>query len=355
VRDLEAIANHLGLESFDILAFGFEGSCGIAYTARNPERVSHLVLWHVPASGNDVSEQYHDLAALAQRDWEMASEAWIRATIAWEEGDLPRVGAGLMRASADPAHLRAYMEQLRDRDVRDLLPNVAVPTLVMHRREYRLPPLDASRRIAAAIPGAELRLLEGSSYYFGPDGLAASLAFFMGHDVLEKRGGTRDMRVILFTDVEGSTALTQRLGDAKAREIFREHERIVREALKAHGGSEVKTMGDGFMASFGSVTKAVECAIGLQKAFADREGEPLSVRVGLNAGEPIQEEGDLFGATVILASRIAAKAEGGEILVSDNVRSLCSGKGFLFADRGEFVAKGFEAPVQVYEVRRREE
>jgi len=130
----------------------------------------------------------------------------------------------------------------------------------------------------------------------------------------------------------------------------REHERITREVLKANGGTEVKTMGDGFMASFGSVTKAVECAVALQRAFADREGEPLSVRVGLNAGEPIEEDGDLFGATVILASRIAAKADGGEILVADTVRGLCSGKGFLFADRGEFVAKGFEEPVRVYEV-----
>ena len=125
-------------------------------------------------------------------------------------------------------------------------------------------------------------------------------------------------------------------------------------------------MGDGFMASFGSVTKAVECAVALQKAMDERnrgEGaasgaptEGLSVRVGLNAGEPIEEEGpdgraDLFGATVILASRIAARAEGGEILVADTVRGLCSGKGFLFADRGEFVAKGFEEPVRVYEVR----
>jgi len=100
-----------------------------------------------------------------------------------------------------------------------------------------------------------------------------------------------------------------------------------------------------------SVTKAVECAVGLQRAFAEREGEPLSVRVGLNAGEPIQEDGDLFGETVILAARIAAKAEGAEILVANAVRELCSGKGFLFADRGEFVAKGFEEPVRVYEVR----
>ena len=145
--------------------------------------------------------------------------------------------------------------------------------------------------------------------------------------------------------------------------------------LKANGGTEVKTMGDGFMASFGSVTRAVECAVALQRAIDERNrgvgarqpptgipnseelpavASPLRVRIGLNAGEPIEEDGDLFGATVILASRIAAKADGGEILVADTVRGLCSGKGFLFADRGEFVAKGFEEPVRVYEVRWRE-
>ena len=162
-------------------------------------------------------------------------------------------------------------------------------------------------------------------------------------------------RTVLFTDLVGHTQMMSRLGDERGRDVLREHERIVREALAAHGGTEVKTMGDGFMASFGSVTKAVECAIALQLAFADREGdEPLSIRVGINAGEPIEEDGDLFGATVILASRIAAKAEGGEILVADTVRGLCSGKGFLFADRGEFVAKGFEDPVRLFEVRWRE-
>ena len=118
-------------------------------------------------------------------------------------------------------------------------------------------------------------------------------------------------------DLLGHTAMMSRLGEDRGRAVLREHERITREVLKANGGAEVKTMGDRFMASFGSVTRAVECAIALQRAFADRGGERLSVRVGLNAGEPIEEEGDLFGSTVILASRIAAKAEGGEILVAD--------------------------------------
>jgi class 3 adenylate cyclase len=113
-------------------------------------------------------------------------------------------------------------------------------------------------------------------------------------------------------------------------------------------------MGDGFMASFGSVTSAMECAIALQRAFAEHTEsmpEPLHVRVGLNAGEPIEEDGDLFGSTVILASRIAAQAGAGEILVPDTVRRLLSGKGFAFGDRGEFAPKGFDEGVHVYAVR----
>ena len=148
--------------------------------------------------------------------------------------------------------------------------------------------------------------------------------------------------------------MTQRLGDAKARDVLREHERIVREALGTHAGSEVKTMGDGFMASFSSATKALECAIAMQRAFAERNEsaeEPIKVRVGLNAGEPIAEEDDLYGTAVNEAARITAAAQGGEILVADVVRQLTKGKDFLFADRGETSLRGFEDPVRLFELR----
>jgi class 3 adenylate cyclase len=161
-------------------------------------------------------------------------------------------------------------------------------------------------------------------------------------------------RTVLFTDLVGHIGMMSGLGDQRERDVLGEYERITREVLKTNGGTEVKTLGDGFMASFASVTKAVECAVALQRAFADRDGEPLSVRVGLNAGELIEEDGDLFGAMVTLASRIAAKADGGEILVADTVRGLCSGREFSFADRGELVAKGFQEPVRVYEINWRE-
>jgi class 3 adenylate cyclase len=174
----------------------------------------------------------------------------------------------------------------------------------------------------------------------------------------QTRARSGGLVTILFTDVEGSTALTQRLGDVRAREVFREHERITRDALRDHGGSEVKTMGDGFMASFPSASAAIESAVAMQRAFARRNeasDTPISVRIGLNAGEPIAEEEDLFGTAVITAARIAAQAAGGEILASNVVRELVAGRGFMFSDRGETVLRGFEDPVRVYEVRWRGE
>jgi class 3 adenylate cyclase len=160
---------------------------------------------------------------------------------------------------------------------------------------------------------------------------------------------------ILFTDIEGSTTLTQHLGDAKAQDLLRSHNTIVREALKAHGGSEIKHTGDGIMASFVSVSGALGCAIAIQRAVAARAEEhpdiPLRVRIGLNAGEPVAEDEDLFGTAVQLAARVCAQAQPGEILIPEGVRHLVAGKGFLFSDRGDVVLRGFEDPVRLYEVR----
>ena len=158
--------------------------------------------------------------------------------------------------------------------------------------------------------------------------------------------------------MESSTALTQSLGDAKAQELVRAHNTIVREALSAHDGTEIKHTGDGIMASFGGASSALGCAVAIQRAVAARAAEqpdiPLGLRVGLNAGEPVVEEQDLFGASVQLARRICDHAEPGQVLASNVVRELAMGKGFLFSDIGEVVPKGFDEAVRLYEVRWRE-
>jgi class 3 adenylate cyclase len=169
------------------------------------------------------------------------------------------------------------------------------------------------------------------------------------HSRVEAKG----LVTILFTDIVGSTTLTQRLGDAKARKLLRVHDTIVRGALEKHNGSEIKHTGDGIMASFYSASQALECAIATQKACArhfQSAVESIQIRIGLNAGEPISEDKDLFGTAVQLAARVCAQAVGGQILVSDVMRQLVSGKGFIFSDRGYAALRGFEDPVRLHEV-----
>ncbi len=240
----------------------------------------------------------------------------------------------------------------------------------MHPRGATFPTLDMARKLAAGIPGARLKVLESEMLWsddLEPQLLDAWDEFIGDGDRSEAETVQPEARrvvdkgtsfaTVLFTDLVGHTEMMQRLGDDKGRDVLREHERITREVLAAHDGAEVKTMGDGFMASFGSVTKAMDCAIALQRAFASHNEsmpEPLNVRVGLNAGEPVEEDGDLFGSTVILASRIAALAGAGEILIPEPLRHLLFGKSYVYSDRGEVALKGFEDPVKLWELRWRE-
>jgi class 3 adenylate cyclase len=158
-------------------------------------------------------------------------------------------------------------------------------------------------------------------------------------------------RAVLFTDIANSTTLTQALGDARAMQIVRDHDDVVRRAIEARGGQVVKHTGDGIMASFLSVTRALETAAALQREFADRNRDaevPFDVRVGIAAGEPVTAHDDLFGATVQLAARLCSVAEPGATLVSGAVRELAVGKGFKFEDVGELVLKGFDEPARAY-------
>jgi len=364
--DLDAVVDRAGLERFALLGYEHAGPPVIVYAARHPERVSHLILCHSYARASDWirSPQIQAIRSLIEKDWETYTETTAHITMGWSAGEQARRFAALIRESATPEMMQAGLRALNEFDVTAFLPQVTVPTLVLHRRQVSYPAVDIARDLVSRIPDARLALLEGAArapYLEDTEEVLAAIDEFLGEGeeataAAELAAGA--FRTVLFTDVEGSTALTQRLGDAKAREVLRAHERIVREALKAHGGSEVKTLGDGFMASFSSATRALECAIAMQRAFGEHNEsaeEPIRVRVGLNAGEPIAEEEDLFGTAVILAARIAAKAEGGEIVASDVVRQLVAGKGFLFSDRGDVALRGFEDPVRLYEVHWREE
>jgi len=362
VRDVAAVVDHLQLEGFDLFGCLDSAAVSIAYAAQHPERVSRLVLWAAYPCGVEMVRPgaVRGLIELIRANWSLARRAIADVTFPSGPTELQRWFSNTIRESMSPETAARLVEFYASVDVRRYLPQVKAPTLVLHRRGDRNAPMTAGRETATLIPDARFVALEGEigHPYFGDISYMETVREFLDEgraqlSVAEPvaAGG---LCTVLFTDVEGSTALTELLGDAKAREVMRSHERITREALRAHGGAEVKAMGDGFMASFSSVTQALECAVAVQRAFASYSDEnpetPIRVRIGLNAGEPIAEDEDLFGTSVVMAARIAAQAVGGEILVSDVVRQLVAGKGFLFSDRGEVPLKGFADLMRLYEV-----
>jgi class 3 adenylate cyclase len=163
-------------------------------------------------------------------------------------------------------------------------------------------------------------------------------------------------RTIMFTDMKDSTAITSRLGDARALKLFRTHNAITRNMLSQYQGREIQHTGDGFFISFNSASNAVACAIGIQRAIAVHneshpDTPPINVRIGICAGEPVEEDNRLFGSTVQLTSRICNQAEPDQILVAPVIRDLCLGKQFVFDDRGEAKLKGFKEALKIYEVK----
>jgi class 3 adenylate cyclase len=360
--DLEAVADALGLDKFVLHAIGWSGPMAVTYMDRNPGRVTHLIL-------DDSQARVRDFMNLPQiRALDQLTGEWdsFLEFLVFMLYGLGRDKAGpiveYMRQCISQDAARAIFAAVRSDDVTGLLPTISVPTLVVQHSGMSQS-VDNGRELAATIPGARLVVLEGG-VLDSTDRVIAEIADLLGttpaapaHGHEHPHHAPSGVRTILFTDMVDHTSMMRRLGDEAGREVLREHENTTREVLRAHGGDEVMSLGDGFMASFPSPSGAVECAIDLQRAFDRRERageEPVRIRIGLNAGEPIEEGGDLFGATVIMASRIAGAGEAGEILASDVVRALCAGKAFLFADRGENVLRGFEDPVRVYEVRWRE-
>jgi class 3 adenylate cyclase len=158
-------------------------------------------------------------------------------------------------------------------------------------------------------------------------------------------------RAIMFTDMVGSTEMTVELGDVRAMELLRAHDAIVRRSLAQHGGSEVKHLGDGIMASFDHLPSAVECALAIQRelrSYNESSGRPIHVRIGIHAGEPVEESHDLFGRAVQMAARICGAAQADSILVSGEVKDACAGVDLTFASIGLTTLKGFSEPVQLF-------
>lgn len=356
--DLEAVVGRLGLTSFEVLSGDHGAHLAVAYAVAHPDHVRRMVLVSPLVSGRDfMPEDRRELMEqVIRRDYRTFTEMVGAMVFGWGHEEGPRYSAFFRECVTQEDAIAIYDAMARV-DVSDLLPLLRCPVLVIEtNRLNRLGRREGPARVfAAAIPDATYTVVEGGAVEGVSEAMLARIGSFVGEDwtgaaseVASTAGGP--LGVILFTDIENHSALVQRLGDLAAREVLREYERLTRLAITSHGGTEVKAMGDGFMAWFPSASRALESAIALQRAFRrqSEQGEPLRVRVGLNAGEPVAEANDLFGTAVIVAARAAAGAAGGEIVATDVVRQLVAGRQFLFSDRGVAALKGFEDPVRTW-------
>jgi len=357
VKDVEAVVDHLALDRFPLLSLGtLAGPIAMTYAAAYPQRVSHLILYSAFLRGSEITTPERQRALV---DY---TAAFGEPSYGIAGGDDERLKAFREQqvASASRETEAALLRTWFSADVSYLVGRLTMPTLVLHARGDPEVPFALGRELAIRLPQARFVPFEGSTA--GPLGvsnvLIPEIHRFLGVEPKAQRPlvtAPAGLVTLLFTDMEGSTNLTQRLGDARAQELLRAHNAIVRDALKAHGGSQIKHTGDGIMASFPSASGAIECAVAIQRALAE-QGEsnpetPIRVRIGLNAGEPVAEEDDLFGTAVQLTARICGRAEPGQVLCSNVVRELSAGKGYLFSDQGDVELRGFEDPVRLYELR----
>ena len=362
--DVQAVVKRLGLETFALFGDLNAGQAAMAYAAHHPEKVSQLILWCSYARSSDTfrSPRWQALQALMGKDWETYTETRAHIGFGWSEGEAAHRYAAFMRECIEPETAWAFYRAIEQFDVDSLLPQVSSPTLVLHRRQlyWANANVEVAKHLAAGIPDARLALLEGVEHapYLGDvDAVLSAIGDFLGTGPAQIESGRAPgaFVTILFTDMESSTALTQQLGDEGAQEVRRTHNDIVRAALNTNSGSEIKHTGDGIMASFSTASAALDCAIAIQQGVAAYKEEhpdsPLGVYVGLNAGEPIAEDDDLFGTSVDLAARLVDHAQPGQIIASDVVRQLAAGKDFLFADLGDTELRGFEDPVKLWDLR----
>lgn len=360
VDDLVAVLDDVGAERPLLFGYSDTGAQCAMCAATYPDRVLGLILYAVAARGTQApdypwqwSEAEWDEYLADARGWGTLeyAEQCIRLFAPSFAGNAEQVAwwARLMRTATSPGAQLAQELVFRDTDIRQLLPAIGVPSLVIHRTDDRVEPVGAGRYVAAAIPGATFIELEGADHWpwaGNQTALVDEIRQFVRSVVEDDEAvTTRVLATVLFTDIVDSTAQAAALGDRRWGALRELHDRIVRNQLARHRGVEVKTMGDGFLATFDGPARAVRCAAAICEAA---KAVGVDVRAGLHTGEIEVEAHDVAGLAVALGARVGALAGSGEVLVSSTVKDLVVGSGLVFEDRGEHELKGVPGSWRLY-------
>jgi class 3 adenylate cyclase/pimeloyl-ACP methyl ester carboxylesterase len=368
--DIRAVMDAAGSERATISALGDGGPLAMLFAATYPERTSALVLintsprytrsprlpW-LPARSE--RERHGEEMVRRWDDIEYLVEMLGRSSPSMPDHER-KAFARVVRLSASPGALAAYMRTNLDVDVSDVLSLIRVPTLVLHRTEIEIgvPTLGAmdirnGRYLAEHIPGAKLVELPGRDFApqaGDPDRLFAELESFFA-DVSEGKQweaeADRVLATVLFTDIVDSTARANELGDQSWRRLLQQHHETVRLQLGRFRGKEIDTAGDGFFASFDGPARAIHGACAILESVRELG---LEVRAGLHTGECELIDDKVGGIAVHIGARIAALAKPGEVLVSSTVKDLVAGSGIEFKDRGEHKLKGISEAWHLYTV-----
>jgi class 3 adenylate cyclase len=341
--DLAAVLDAAGSER-TVLFGECEGAPqSILFAATHPERIESLVLYGAMPCVHDDSESPRWIDASRELEqvvgnWGQGQMVEVFAPSAAGSERVRRSMAAYERASASPGMACALLESLREIDVTAAAQSIHVPALVLHRRDEFVP-IESARRLAALIPGARFVELEGQDHAL-PLGDAEPVVGEIEEFVTGERQRpepTRALLTVLFTDIVGSTQLAAELGDARWRALLEEHNQMVRRQLEDHEGREVKTVGDGFLATFDGPARAIWCAKAITEAVRDLN---IEVRAGLHTGETELLGDDIGGVAVHIGARVVSLAGPGEVLVTRTVRDLVAGSGIEFIDRGVYELKG---------------
>jgi len=356
--DVRAVMDAVGSQRAALLGLSEGGPMSVLFSATYAERTHALILCGTFATGT-----IDPVDSPGGQRWVDAVHRVMGFVDQWGEGRTlgvfapsadsatDRIGRGIFeRSAATPQMARTLFKMLVDTDVRDVLPSIRVPTLVLHR-ENEFVPVEHARYLAEHIRGARLVVLPGADhipFYGDADGYAEEIEEFLT-GARHEPPSDRVLTTVMFTDIVDSTNRTANLGDARWRELMAAHDQLVRSQIERYRGREVKTMGDGFLATFDGPARGIRCA----RAIAEQvRALGIEVRAGLHTGECELIGEDIGGMAVNIGARIGALGAPNEVLVSSTVKDLVVGSGISFEDRGAHQLKGVPGEWRVFAVDR---
>jgi class 3 adenylate cyclase len=348
--DLIAVLDAVGVERTALWGASDLGLSAL-FAATYPDRITALILSSVSPRGTATMtpELSPMLIDAIENHWGEGTLLPIFAPSQVGNRAFEEWWGRLQRSSVSPGMARQLMEMIAETDLTAVLPTIRVPTLVTHQTDDRYIPIAVGREVASLIPGARFIEYEGQDTY----GWVESPGIDDIEEFLTGRRGPgeidRVLATVLFTDIVGSTEHAVRLGDGRWRSLLDDHNHLVRSRLAEWRGTEIKTIGDGFLATFDGPARAVRCAA---EIVDHAESLGLSVRTGLHTGECERVGDDVAGIAVHIGARVMATAQGGEVLASSTVKDLVVGSGLRFADRGPHELKGVPDEWHLYALER---